>query len=184
MEENTEGFLAHRNKMRLRYGIAFLLCVLLFGGVIFYRGWVRGQYGTVPIRTLDQLKTMQGTFFHDISGGRYSYSIFGLRDAKTNRATLRIFAELCGNPGSLDDYAPYPATIWYAEGPGDRDGWMYQLEVGGRMVCSLNETNKKAELRNQGVYLSYLRDLVWFFSLAAVTGGFWLRRFKRSVYKK
>lgn len=179
-----DEFIVHRRKKRIQLGVSFFLCILLIGSVIFYRGWVRGEYGTVPIPEINQLKIVRGIFFHEVSGGRYSYHVFGLRDTNSGKIILKAFSEFCGNSESLIDYTLYPATVWYTEGPGNRNGWMYQLEVQGRLVCTLDEANKKAEARNKEIYLIYLRDITWFFSMASLVGVFFLRRYMQEVYMK
>lgn len=145
---------------------------------------MRGEYGTVPIPEMGQLKIARGIFFHELSGGRNSYHIFGLSDPASGKVILKVFAELCGNPQSLADYTPYPATIWYAEGPGGRNGWMYQLEVQGRLVRTLDTANKMAEVRNKERYLIYLRDIAWFSGMVSLVGVFLLRRYMWDVYRK
>ena len=117
-----------------------------------------------PMRDISELQQLKGIYFPreiTLGGAFRTRERTGLRDLKTGAFVFMGYDALCGlTETSRKAYAGKDATVWFAPSiwPNTDEGIVYQLEVDGAIVCSIDSANKKAadfNVRNKtmnGIY--------------------------------
>lgn len=177
---SLEESLARKRRFKRSAWIQFVLFFLLFSLIMEYLGHLGGWYVTLEEKTLANLEVARGILYAEERRSRIRDFRVGLKDEGTGTVMLKLSQGLCRGYETLKKYSGHKAIVWYYREPGYGVNWIYQLEVGGQVICDLETANKNVVRRNQDKFWFWFR-LGWPLVSGVVVGLFCYLLYRKNL---
>jgi hypothetical protein len=152
-----EGLAETKKNLKRRALVDFVIWMLIPLSIGGFMTWVYGFGEQLRVRPLDQLQVVRGEYYvrqyYKTLAASYESA---LSDPKTGQSVFRGEDALCKILPYRHNYVGKPANVWYATRGAGPVNWIYQLEVDGRLVCTLDQTNAEVPVFNGRVRKSIL----------------------------
>lgn len=136
-------------KFRRRAFVEFLLWMLIPLAFWGFYTWVYGWREPLQERRLEQLQVIHGEYYvRKYYRGRAPEYETGLKDLGTRQPIFAGQDALCRIDPYRHLFANKPATIWYTTRGAGPIRWIYQIEVSGSPVCTLDQANAQVHVIN------------------------------------
>jgi hypothetical protein len=144
-----EGFTETKKKLKRRAVAWFAIYMLAWMSFWVFGSWVYGFGEPLHVRRLDELRVVTGEFYVRKYYKTKSPSFdSALRDPKTDNTIITTNDALCELEAIRPLFIGKPAKIWYADKGAGPIHFIYQLEVDGQLVCSLDKANERVPVLN------------------------------------
>ncbi len=145
-----EQFALKKEKLKRRAIITFVLMGLSLTLFFLWLTWVYGWFIPYETKELEELQIARGTYhIHKYYRSRTPDYETGLKDAVSGRWILTANDAFCNIENYRQLFEGREAIVWHAPGPGGgKQPIVYQLEVDGRVICTVNKTNDRISLAN------------------------------------
>lgn len=156
----------------------------MVGGVIFFfvMAWLQDNFAIIQIKSVEQLQEINGKFIAEYHSSRPAYYDIHIQDDKTGK-DIALNTDLCASPMLMKKYDHDVVTVWYGENQNPNKKMVYQMQVKDKIVYDINETNKRVQDYNVGVYVSYLTYIFMFLGVVAASEYLDIKKYYSKIYK-
>jgi hypothetical protein len=194
MDEFIDRKRRYKKQAWIVYGLTILLLIAFFS----ITGWLSGGDKPIEIKKMEDLKMVQGIYAAEqicSFGNRGCFYGAVIRDEQNGkvlfkgRTVVGSISKSWSIRSSQGDFNGKPARVWYArtrsEDPLSLFLSIYQLEVDGKRIFSLEDSNKIAREENDEEHLWTITKLIIFALLSSIVGlAFYSERMKWLIGKK
>jgi len=141
-----EEFTLRKEKLKRKAITSFALLGLFLTFVIVSLVWVYGLLEPYQTKTIQELQVARGTYYvRTFYSGRTPDYETGIKDSNSSKVIVTIRGDgFCGISRDRWSLVGKPVVAWYATGVGGgKTKILYQLEVSGHTVCTVDQVNEQ-----------------------------------------